>query len=112
MNDQPEPGPLGEEAARLAAALRDWAGARSCENPPADGVPCRFCPLCRLVARLQTLRPEVLAHLTDAAGALAAALQELAAERPAPPRGEPPAADGNRAAAREPASGVQHIDIG
>lgn len=112
MSDQSHPGPLGEEAARLAAALRDWAGGRTCEDPSADGVPCRFCPLCRLVARMQALRPEVLVHLAEAAGALAAALQELAAERPPASRPEPPETDGDRAAAREPASGVQHIDIG
>lgn len=108
--------PLGsaaEEAARLADAVHAWWGARAAGEPAAgeqvdgeqaegeqvDGEQagpgtCRYCPLCRGVAAVHAVRPEVLAHLLTAAESVAAALRELARE-PVPrphadqPSGEP-----------------------
>ncbi|MGN6613216.1 MAG: hypothetical protein ACTHLJ_15715, partial [Angustibacter sp.] len=78
-----------EEAARLAEAVHAWWGGRSPDDasaPPAPGAQappsgsCRYCPLCRGVAAVHALRPEVLAHLVTAAESVAAALRELARE--------------------------------
>lgn len=44
------PGSVGEEAARLLEAARDWLhGAVD----PAAGPECRYCPLCQLLALLR-----------------------------------------------------------
>jgi hypothetical protein len=57
---------------------------------------CRYCPLCRGLAVAQSLRPEVVQHLLDAAESVAAAFRELAAETgpgrpdPGPDRAERP----------------------
>ncbi|MGN6299709.1 MAG: hypothetical protein ACTHN8_01285, partial [Angustibacter sp.] len=86
--------PLGsaaEEAARLAETVHAWWTGRSTADAPhppeaapaAEGEPsssgaCRYCPLCRGVAAVHALRPEVLTHLVAAAESVAAALRELA----------------------------------
>ncbi|HEX3003770.1 MAG TPA: hypothetical protein VHO27_06140 [Angustibacter sp.] len=85
--------PLGsaaEEAARLAEAVHAWWDGRAGEDAsdpahepaaadePSTSTTCRYCPLCRGVAAVHAVRPEVLAHLVTAAESLAAALRELA----------------------------------
>lgn len=87
--------PLGsaaEEAARLAEAVHAWWTERSADDasapsagsaaagPAPSSGSCRYCPLCRGVAAVHALRPEVLAHLVTAAESVAAALRELARE--------------------------------
>jgi hypothetical protein len=54
---------------------------------PPGATTCTGCPLCRLLSSLTGSRPEVLAHLLDAAGSLAAAAR--AAWSPAGPPGGP-----------------------
>jgi hypothetical protein len=100
-------GSLGEEAARLAAAVQDWLQASPGGEPHAsgpDGEPhgetpaeCLVCPACQLLRLVRGTRPEVYGHLADAAASLSAALREMTADRT-------PGADrrGN----------VEHIDLG
>ena len=99
-------GSAAEEAAKLFAALQDWAQRAGGGEPGGgeeaagrSGVECRLCPFCQLLGVLRASRPEVVEHLADAAASLAAAARAavLASERDW--------------AARRP-SGVEHIDIG
>ena len=107
-------GSLSEEAARLAQAVQDWlhnfpdprrtTGAAR-HRAATDGVAenaalppeCLVCPTCQLLRMVRTARPEVYAHVADAAASLSAALRELTTTgaRPAPRRGN-----------------VEHIDLG
>ena len=70
-------GSAADEAARLADALGGWFATAGAHDP----VTCTACPLCRGIAAVRSLNPEVVEHLTAAAGSLAAALREL--RRPA-----------------------------
>lgn len=94
-------GSAAEEAAKLFAALQDWARRAGGGEEAAgrSGVECRLCPFCQLLGVLRASRPEVVEHLADAAASLAAAARAavVASERDW--------------AARRP-SGVEHIDIG
>ena len=100
-------GSLGEEAARLAAAVQDWLHAapggqphnagpdgRPGDEPPAE---CLVCPACQLLRLVRGTRPEVYGHLADAAASLSAALREMTADR------TPDA---------ERRGNVEHIDLG
>ena len=101
------PGSLGEEAARLAAAVQDWLrtvpgaephpsgpdGELGSETPPE----CQVCPACQLLRLVRGTRPEVYGHLADAAASLSAALREMT-----PDRAPDSARRGN----------VEHIDLG
>ncbi len=107
------PGSLGEEAARLAAAVQDWlrgfpdvrgtAGAAGHQAHPDPGHPgetppeCLVCPACQVLRLVRGTRPEVYGHLADAAASLSAALREMTA-------------DGAPGAARR--DNVEHIDLG
>jgi hypothetical protein len=72
------PGPLGEEAARLAEALTEWARGHGDEIPVATGsAECRLCPVCQLITLMRQARPETFAHLLDATAALAAAARTV-----------------------------------
>lgn len=123
-----EHGSLADEAARLLDAFGQVAGGwsraateraddgrrtddgrradngqRADDGQRADGpspTACRVCPWCQVVARVQESRPEVVAHLADAATSLAAALAELAGAR------EPATTD------RPAREDIEHIDIG
>jgi hypothetical protein len=100
-------GSLGEEAARLAAAVQDWlqaapGGEQHASGP--DGGPhgetpaeCLVCPACQLLRLVRGTRPEVYGHLADAAASLSAALREMTADR------TPDA---------ERRGNVEHIDLG
>jgi hypothetical protein len=101
------PGSLGEEAARLAAAVQDWlraapgseAHATSLAGEPGGETPpeCQVCPACQLLRLVRGTRPEVYGHLADAAASLSAALREMT-----PDRTPDAARRGN----------VEHIDLG
>jgi hypothetical protein len=69
------PGPLEDEAAKLAEALQYWASQHLLPLAQEFGgsEECQVCPVCRFMALVRGERPEVMAHLSDAAGALAAA---------------------------------------
>jgi hypothetical protein len=87
-----EPGSVGEEAARLADAVRGWARARFPEltDHVATGAPeCRYCPFCQLIAVLRGDRPEVTERVAEAAAAVADAVRAVAEvlARPVDPRG-------------------------
>jgi hypothetical protein len=80
-----EPGPLGEEAARLVEALGEWARgaapwiqAHTGELPlGTDSAECRLCPVCQLLSVVRQTRPETFAHLTDATSSFVAALRTV-----------------------------------
>ena len=84
-------GSLGEEAARLAAAVQDWLrtlpggephAARPDGEPGSEAPPeCQVCPACQLLRLVRGTRPEVYGHLADAAASLSAALREMTADR-------------------------------
>lgn len=93
-------GSLAEEAARFAEAVTAWgrtqargpggaseagnaAGASGCAHDVEGRAPCTLCPLCQGLELLRGARPEVYAHLGDAAAAVLAALRELVGERTA-----------------------------
>ena len=100
------PGSLGEEAARLAAAVQDWLRtvpgaaphASAADSEPGETPPeCQVCPACQLLRLVRGTRPEVYGHFADAAASLSAAFREMTADR------TPDAARrGN----------VEHIDLG
>ena len=90
-DERQEPvGSVGEEAAKLLAALQDWAkesgseyatagaaaaaGAASAlqdvNEHIAHGEDCRYCPVCRVISAVRATSPEVKAHLASAATSL------------------------------------------
>jgi hypothetical protein len=97
VTTQEEPlGSASEEAARLFAAMQDWAkrngvrlgglgvsaagsadetgGGSHGDHDWADGsAACRLCPLCQLIALTRDASPEVIDHLSAAAESLLAA---------------------------------------
>jgi hypothetical protein len=114
-----QPGSVGEEAAKLLAALQDWArdgagdatdatssaaaaaaaAARRINEHVATGGPdCRYCPLCQVIAAVRGTSPEVKEHLTAAATSLVHAVAAVLAT-PVPEQ---------RPAERDP---VQRIDL-
>jgi hypothetical protein len=104
----PGTGSLAEEALRLVEALGLLAGAHAAgqahrpSSPPPDAGPpeaeppeagpaeCSVCPVCRLIAGVRGLRPEVLAHLVAAGEELLAAAREFATPAAAPAGTMPP----------------------
>jgi hypothetical protein len=91
-------GSAAEEAARLFAAVQDWARARFDHEHLATGsVECQVCPVCQGIAALRQVRPETVEHLLDAAASFVAALKS-AFPQPAPEGGQKPGP-------------VQHIDV-
>jgi hypothetical protein len=98
-----EVGSAADEAARLFAAMEDWARTRAGhlfdEEHLATGSPeCQFCPVCQGIGVLRHVKPEAVEHLLDAAASFVAALRVAVTT---------PATDGSR---RTPS--VQRIDIG
>ena len=91
-------GSAGEEAAKLFAAVQDWARARFDHEHLATGsAECQVCPVCQGIAALRQVRPETVEHLLDAAASLVAALKSTVT---------PTASEG-----AAPASRVEHIDV-
>ena len=95
-------GSVGEEAAKLLAALQGWARdhvadySRSASefgsSYISDGsAACRICPLCQLIAFVRGVNPESLDQLGHAAGSMLQALSGLvdAAHRSSDRRGSP-----------------------
>ena len=92
-------GTLAEEAARLAEAAQQWLRERAgpdghdvwaeAINGMADVAPpeCRACPICRARRLMTGVSPDVLAHLSEAAAALAAAVRAMS--RPEGPAARP-----------------------
>ena len=84
-------GGVGEEAAKLLAALQDWAKESGSEYADATataaaeaastfrqvnehiatgGDDCRYCPLCQVISAVRSTSPEVRQHLSSAASSL------------------------------------------
>lgn len=104
-------GNVGEEAAKLFAALAGWAkdqgndyagtaaGAASAvsdamhtvnEHIATDGQDCRYCPVCQVIGAIRATSPEVKAHLAIAASSLMqAAAGVLATQVPSDAKGSP-----------------------
>ena len=92
-------GSAAEEAAKLLAAVQDWARARfDSEHLATGSSECQVCPVCQAIAALRQVRPETVEHLLDAAASFVAALKSTVT--PHPPPGSPPG--GGK---------VQHIDV-
>jgi hypothetical protein len=96
-------GSVGDEAAKLFAAVQDWArrttGDQDLGERISVGSPeCQVCPVCQLLRLLRGVSPEAFEHLSDAAASLTAAAREVIA-----------AHEHDWAARRS--SGVEHIDI-
>ena len=91
-------GSAAEEAAKLFAAVQDWARARLDHDHLATGsVECQVCPVCQGIAALRQVRPETVEHLLDAAASVVAAVRSAVVPPSAPDPGRP--------------SGVEHIDV-
>ena len=94
-------GSAAQEAARLFAAVEDWARGRSGlldpEHAAGTGATCGACPVCSGIALLREVKPETVEHLLDAAASVVAALRSAVAQPG--PHGTP-----------RP-SGVEHIDV-
>lgn len=101
--DVPPVGSAAEEAARLAESLRGWFASAQAGVGARDGVgadagtgagagtehtACTSCLVCLGITRLRAVSPEVVEHLSAAAGSLVAALRELRAPGAGP--GEQP----------------------
>ena len=101
MTGPGEVGSAAQEAARLFAAVEDWArtrGASAGELPEAHAAStCGVCPVCSGIALLRDVRPETVEHLLDAAASVVAAVRSAVV---------PPPSAGSR-----PSGGVEHIDV-
>lgn len=88
-------GPLADEAAKLVAALGEWAQQHAPSAGPVGGSEeCALCPVCQLLRLARHAKPETFAHLLEASAALTAALRSVVEPHPA-----------------GPARGVQRIDL-
>jgi hypothetical protein len=76
------------EAARLLAALQDWAREDVGEHLATGAGECRYCPLCTAISVLRGDRPQVTDKLLEAGTAFLAAVR---AAFEAPPAGDTPA---------------------
>ena len=103
-------GTVGEEAAKLFAALSGWAkdqgadhagaaaGAASAmgdalrdlnEHIATDSAECRYCPLCQVISAVRQTSPEVKAHLAVAASSLMHAAASVMATHASPDESSP-----------------------
>ena len=87
MTGAPHVGSAAEEAARLFAAVEDWARSRT--GGPLDGEhlatgapECTVCPVCQGVSLLRQVKPETVEHLLDAAASMVAALRTAVVPAP------------------------------
>jgi hypothetical protein len=76
-------GSLSEEALKLAETLQTWLNTGAAMTGAGSASECKVCPLCQLIGVVNTMKPEVLAHLTEAGFSLVAAYKSAteAAER-------------------------------
>jgi hypothetical protein len=79
-------GTVAEEAAKLFAAMSDWATTHQAghvdtaghDQPPSEpAAECRFCPLCQLMHQIRSTSPEIRDLMTSAATSLALAAKNL-----------------------------------
>ena len=112
MSDKSDPpgeerlGSAAEEAAKLAAALQDFARRTTGEHIATGSAECRLCPLCQLISLVRDTNPAVVEHLATAAESLIAALRAaLQGQHPDQHPHQPKDQHKGR-------PGVQHIDIG
>lgn len=90
-------GTPADEAAKLLAAVQDWARARFDAQHLATGSSeCQVCPVCQAVSALRQVNPQTVEHLLEAAASFVAALKSTVTTQPTPP---------------DAGSRVQHIDI-
>jgi hypothetical protein len=66
-------GSLSEEALKLAETLQTWLNTGAAMTGAGSASECKVCPLCQLIGVVNTMKPEVLAHLTEAGFSLVAA---------------------------------------
>jgi hypothetical protein len=105
-------GSVADEAARLLEAVQQWAAAHEHEQPgpgqpgsaeaaagPHLGPECRYCPVCQLIAIVRGTRPDVAAHLAEAAAGLLEAVRSAVVAH-------------ERTWAARPGRPVERIDIG
>lgn len=121
MTAHADHGSLGEEAARLFEALQDTAARWQGGGRREDGghghtdtpAACRVCPVCQVIGAVQSVRPETVQHLADAAVSLTAALSDVLSGMAArsAPRERPDEARPGEPRPRQPTDTVQHIDI-
>jgi hypothetical protein len=104
-----EHGSLSQEAALLAEAVQEWMQGASRRTPGADQRGAErqdpLCPACQLLRVVRSAKPEVYAHLADAASSLAAALRELVSDADTRETGE------TGESQPRPRSDVEHIDL-
>ncbi len=97
----PQVGSAAQEAARLFAAVEDWARTRGVAGADGHAGPgaatCGVCPVCSGIALLREVKPETVEHLLDAAASVVAALRSAVTTPPPEGAGRP--------------SGVEHIDV-
>ena len=99
----PPLGSAAQEAARLFAAVEDWARTRGeaygAEHHGPGATTCGVCPVCSGIALLRDVRPETVEHLLDAAASVVAAVRSAVV-----PPDEARSSEGRSA-------GVEHIDV-
>lgn len=98
-----EVGGAAEEAAKLFAAMENWARTRAghlfdAEHIATGSPECQYCPVCQGIGVLRHVRPESVEHLLDAAASFVAALRTAVTTPPSEPQRR--------------TSPVQHIDVG
>lgn len=78
-----------------------------------SGPECQWCPICQLVSKVRTARPETVEHLAAAAAGVLGSLRSLldAAAEAAREHAKPPEADSNENDVRKPSGGVDRIDV-
>jgi hypothetical protein len=111
--DGREPGPLGEEAAKLIEAAQDWFH-RTLADPSTARIAtgsaeCAWCPVCQLISVLRGERPDLTERLNEVQTAVSGLLRSLAEAATSSTAGGSPAA-GRSAPAEQ--SRVHKIDLG
>jgi hypothetical protein len=82
----PGSGSLAEELARLAQAAQEWLRDAAAASAPVDSTgPCRYCPVCQLVAALRDGHPELAERVGEFGAALLAAVHTAFDTATAPP---------------------------
>lgn len=76
-------GSAAEEAAKLFAAVEEWARHRTGglfdgEHLATGSPECQVCPICQAIGAVRHVRPEAVEHLLDAAASFVAALRATA----------------------------------